>query len=312
MTRPTSSAPGRAAPLCWRTLTVGTVQILLCAAVLWSIIALWGAESFTSALRGLPWWSFLTAGALGGAGVLTQAARWRLIARHHAIDIGLGAAVARCWQAAFLNSVLPGGVAGDALRAADDSTDASADSRRGALAKGFASMAAERLVNTAVVFVFGAVVLLPRAPLAGAGCLVVAIVAAVISSRWLHRLPVGKLISVLVLSLLGWLCFAGLFVAAAAVLAPAAPLSVMAGSAAVALAAMSVPVGVGGWGVREVAVAWSFSLSGLSAAEGISVSVGYGALALASTLPGAAILAVRLIPRLRGAGRFVSQRSENS
>lgn len=297
----------RAARPSWRTVAVGAGQVLLTAAILWVVVALWGPENFTSALRGLPWWTFAVAGVLGGAGVVTQAARWRIVARHHGIDVGVGAAVARCWQAAFLNSVLPGGIAGDALRAADDSTDAEASSRRGALARGFAAMATERLVGSAVVFTAGGAVLLPLAPLAGIGCLTAALVAVLIVTRWLRRLPWAAIVQVVLLSVLGWMCFASLFMVSVAVLAPSAPVTVMPSSAAAALAGMSVPVGVGGWGIREVAAAWSFSLNGLASEAGVRVSVGYGVLALVSTAPGAAILSLRLMPRLRGARRFVSR-----
>lgn len=301
------SSPQPAARLPWPTIAVGASQVLLTAAILWTIAALWGPENFTSALRGLTWWTFVAAGVLGGAGVAAQAARWRIVARHHGIEVGAAAAVARCWQAAFLNSVLPGGIAGDALRAADDSIDAHASSRRRALAKGFTAMATERLVGTAVVFSAGAMVLLPLAPLAGAGCLIAALAAAVIASRWLRRLRRWAIMRVVLLSVFGWMCFAGLFIVSVAALAPSTPVSVMPSSAAVALAGMSLPVGVGGWGVREVAAAWGFSLQGLSSEVGIRVSVGYGVLALASTAPGAAILALRLVPRLRGARRFMSR-----
>lgn len=309
MSNPAQADAGQAARLPWRTIAVGAVQILITGAILWVMAALWGPENFTSALRDLPWWSYIIAGALGGAGVVTQALRWRIVARHHAIDIRIGSAVARCWQAAFLNSVLPGGLAGDALRAADDSTDASATSRRKALASGFASMAAERLVGTAVVFSAGGVVLLPLAPLAGAGCLLAALIAGVVASRWLRRVPPAEILQVVVLSVVGWMCFASLFMLSVTVLDPTAPTAVLPSSAAVALAGMSIPVGVGGWGIREAAAAWSFSLSGLSAADGIRVSVGYGVLALASTLPGAVILSLRIVPRLRGARRFISRGS---
>ncbi|WP_460682272.1 lysylphosphatidylglycerol synthase transmembrane domain-containing protein [Nesterenkonia populi] len=295
-----------------RTAAAGTAQVLVTAAILWVIATLWGPEVFSEAARGLPWWSFAAAGALGGAGVVAQALRWRIVARHHDIDVSIGAAVARCWQAAFLNSVLPGGVAGDALRAADDSTDASAASRRRALARGFASMAAERLVGTAVVFCAAGAVLLPRAPLPAAGCLLAALAAAGIASRWLRRVPARQIVQVVALSVLGWMCFAALFVLSAAVLEPEAPASVLSSSAAVALAGMSVPVGVGGWGLREAAAAWSFSISGLSAADGVRVSVGYGVLALASTLPGAAVLALRVLPRLRRARSVAAGRAQRS
>lgn len=296
----------------WRTMAVGAGQVLITGVILWIIAALWGPENFTAALHGLPWWSFAAAGVLGSAGVVTQALRWRIVARHHAIEVRLGAAVARCWQAAFLNSVLPGGLAGDALRAADDSTDATVSTRRRALASGFASMAAERLVGTAVVFSAAGVVLLPGAPLVGAGCVVAAVVVAVIASRWLRRLPAAEILQVVALSVVGWICFAGLFIVSVAVLAPETPAAAMAGSAAVALAGMSLPVGVGGWGVREAAAAWSFTLSELSAADGVRVSVGYGLLALASTAPGAGILALRVVPRLRRGWRFTTGQARNS
>lgn len=169
-------------------------------------------------------------------------------------------------------------------------------------------MAAERLLGTAVVFSAAGLVLLPLAPLAGVGCLLGALIAVLVASRWLRRLPPSEILQVAVLSALGWACFAILFMVAAAVLAPSAPTSALPSSAAVALAGMSLPVGVGGWGVREAAAAWSFSLSDLTAADGVRVSVGYGVLALASTTPGAVILALRVVPRLRGARRFVSKR----
>lgn len=310
--RHTQTDAGQTARVPWRIIAASAGQILITGVILWIIAALWGPENFTSALRGLPWWSFAAAGALGGAGVVAQALRWRIIARHHAIEVGLGAAVARCWQAAFLNSILPGGFTGDALRAVDDSTDATVSTRRGALASGFASMAAERLAGTAVVFSAGGAVLLPRAPLIGAGCVATAIVAAVLAGRWLRRLPAAEILQVVLLSVLGWMCFAGLFMVSVAVLAPDAPAAAMASSAAVALAGMSLPVGVGGWGVREAAAAWSFSLSGLSAAEGIRVSVGYGVLALGSTAPGAVILALRLVPRLHRARWFAAGQKRRS
>ncbi|WP_258935249.1 hypothetical protein [Nesterenkonia pannonica] len=172
------------------------------------------------------------------------------------------------------------------LRAADDSTDAAADSRRRAFARGFASMAAERLVGTAVVFAAAGTVLLTLAPLAAAGCLVAALIAGGIAARWMRALSAVEVIQVVALSVLGWLCFASIFMLSTAILEPTVPASVLPSSAAVALAGMSVPVGVGRWGLREAASAWSFSISGLPAADGIRVSVGYGVLAVVSTVPG--------------------------
>ena len=56
------------------------------------------------------------------------------------------------------------------------------------------------------------------------------------------------------------------------------------------LLAMLVPVGVGGWGVREGAAAVVWSAAGLPAADGVATFVAYGALALVASLPGAVLV----------------------
>ena len=60
--------------------------------------------------------------------------------------------------------------------------------------------------------------------------------------------------------------------------------------AMVVLLASAVPANIAGWGPREGAAAWAFGAVGLSAAEGVTVAVVYGVLALVATLPGAVIL----------------------
>ncbi len=61
--------------------------------------------------------------------------------------------------------------------------------------------------------------------------------------------------------------------------------------AVLALAAMCVPTNLGGWGPREGVAAWSFAAAGLGADQGLAAATAYGVLALASTLPGLAVLA---------------------
>ncbi|HEY6574592.1 MAG TPA: dihydrofolate reductase family protein, partial [Mycobacterium sp.] len=60
--------------------------------------------------------------------------------------------------------------------------------------------------------------------------------------------------------------------------------------ALVVLLASAVPANIAGWGPREGAAAWAFGAVGLSAAQGVTVAVVYGVLALVATLPGAVIL----------------------
>jgi uncharacterized membrane protein YbhN (UPF0104 family) len=69
-----------------------------------------------------------------------------------------------------------------------------------------------------------------------------------------------------------------------------------------ALIAMALPINVGGWGPREGVCAWAFGAAGLSATLGLTTAVVYGLLAFVASLPGAGVLAVRWITRLR-AGR---------
>jgi glycosyltransferase 2 family protein len=57
-----------------------------------------------------------------------------------------------------------------------------------------------------------------------------------------------------------------------------------------ALFSMSIPISLGGWGLREASVVALWAMAGLPAADGLASSVLYGAIALASTLPGAAVL----------------------
>jgi len=63
------------------------------------------------------------------------------------------------------------------------------------------------------------------------------------------------------------------------------------------LMTMLFPVTVAGWGVREGAAALLWSAAGLTAEDGVAVSMAYGLLVLAAALPGVATLTV---PRPRG------------
>lgn len=284
-----------------RLLLIGAVQIAVTVGLLALIVARWGAAPFVHAITTLPLWVWIVGIALGGLGVVAQALRWRFVAREQRIRVSVGSAVVRCWQAAFLNSVLPGGLAGDALRAADDSSDARVETGKSALGRGFAAVAAERLAGTAVVFVAAAIALVMRSPLVAAVCLAVAVVATAVAWRWVRLLPGRRVLAVVALSVLGWASFTGLFVVLIGALAPSAPAVHAPALAAIALAGMSIPIGVGGWGTREAAAGGAFALFGLDAGLGVSVSIGYGVVALASTLPGAVVLTLRTAPRLRAA-----------
>ena len=63
------------------------------------------------------------------------------------------------------------------------------------------------------------------------------------------------------------------------------------------LVTMLIPLSVAGWGVREGAAALLWGAVGLTAAEGVAVSVAYGLLVLVSSLPGAAVVLLTLRSR---------------
>ena len=62
--------------------------------------------------------------------------------------------------------------------------------------------------------------------------------------------------------------------------------------AAALLMAMSLPVTVAGWGVREGAAALLWPMAGLPAEQGVLLSVTYGLVVLLSSLPGALVLVI--------------------
>lgn len=289
-----SGLPGRSR----RSLVLTLLQVAVTAGILVCILTVWGPAPFAAAVGVLTWWSIAGALILGAIGVLVQAQRWRLVARGQGIELGLRVAVERCWQAAFINAVLPGGLAGDAVRAIEER--AGGGLRGGDLLKrSVGAVSAERLAGTSVVFVAAGVALLGLRPGAGALALAVAAAAAAASWPWLRRLSARELGWVSVLSVAGWAAFATLFLLAGLAVAPALPVVEIPILAAITLAGMSIPLNVAGWGPREGAAALGFVLLGHGAALGVGVSIGYGLLALVSVLPGGLVLLLRTLRRLR-------------
>jgi uncharacterized membrane protein YbhN (UPF0104 family) len=67
------------------------------------------------------------------------------------------------------------------------------------------------------------------------------------------------------------------------------------------LLATSLPIFLGGWGVREATMAGLYHAAGLASANGVSISVVYGALSLLVSLPGLWALRPRLAMSTKGA-----------
>ena len=264
-----------------------------------------GTGPFFAAARSLTPLTVMAALCAGTAATIVQAQRWRLVSRGFGMNLGISEAVAQCWQASFLNSVLPGGLAGDALRTVEQRRRVDG-SWRGSLG----SVGGERIVATVITLTAAAVVLLPRQLWLGAVVSGLTVVVAVIAWFFIRRLSWSSQVHVVALSCASWLIFVGLFAVAMLAVQPLDPAEAsvpevtageIVGLGALALAGMSVPISVGGWGPREGVAAFGFVLFGYSAEQGVAVAVSYGILALVSVLPGLVIMLVRIRPRHRDA-----------
>jgi hypothetical protein len=92
------------------------------------------------------------------------------------------------------------------------------------------------------------------------------------------------------------------FVIAARVAGCTAPLGELVALLLVIQTAAVIPLGIGGWGLREGAAAWAFSAAGLGAGTGVTVTILYAVLMLASVSPGAGLLLGDAVRRRQGPG----------
>lgn len=280
-----------------------------------------GTEAFVDGLREVDAAGVAAALGIGFATTLFSAWRWCLVARRLSLRLTLRGAVAEYYRALFLNGVLPAGILGDVDRAVQHGR-ASGDVLRGVRAVVLERTAGQIvLIGASVAVVLSAPSVVPQA-IEGivmvAGIVVVALaLAAVVTGmtagkHWIHSgskwrrgfavtladLRMGLLtretwpgVSLLsVATLAGHLA---LFVVAARAAGVTAPVGELLPLMILALLAMGLPLNIGGWGPREGVCALLFGAAGLGSAQGVTVAVVYGVLALVSSLPGAGVLAAR-------------------
>ncbi|MFF0264519.1 YbhN family protein [Kribbella sp. NPDC004536] len=286
------------------------------AAILAVLVWRVGIGPLVDGLRLTTGWPLAAAFAITALTTLCCAVRWRLIAGRLGVEIPLRTAVAAYYRSQFLNATLPGGVMGDVHRAVRHGRDV------GDLNLSLRAVAWERTSGFAVQLVLTVGVLLllswPAGSLVGPAAVVVAVVAGVVAV--LLCLKGGRLASriarafttdlrdavlaprawpgILLASTVAVLGHVTVFViavrATGADVSPARLLPL----ALVVLTASAVPTNIAGWGPREGAAAWAFSSVGLGAAQGVTVAVVYGILALVATLPGAVVLVLARRPGL--------------
>ncbi len=255
--------------------------------------------------------------------IAVSAWRWRLTARLLGMRLHWRTALGDYYLATFLNQVLPGGVMGDATRAWRHGRDS------GAHGAAFRAVIIERASGQLVFAVLAILVLLLpvwRQPLgegiawvgraitgAGSGAWLAAItmlavpIAVTFAIRQLYRKPPLLLLGLgsdlyrtlldasawprqMLGSLLVVASYVAIFICAARAIGLELPVTTLLALTPPILMVMVIPLSIAGWGLREGAAALVWAAAGLPPAEGVAVSVTYGLLVLASSLPGALFL----------------------
>jgi hypothetical protein len=268
-----------------------------------------GAGAVLDGLGGVGPGTVLAALALGAVTVLANAARWWVIARRLGITLPLGTAVADSYQAVFLNATLPAGVLGDVHRAVQHGR------RDGSRA--VRAVVLDRLAGHVVLGAVGVVVLLTH-PVAGGripGWMVAPLIAGAVLAAYPLRRPLGRRLpamlggtgaavhpGVLALSATALAGYLATFVLAARAAGATASLPTLLPLLLLALAAMALPLTVGGWGPREAVAAVAFGAAGLGATQGVTTAVVYGLLGFVAVAPGLVVLALRGMRRRTAPG----------
>ena len=260
-----------------------------------------------------PGWVLLAV-AISVLQVAVLAWRWRFTAGCLGVDLSYTAAWREYYLSIFLNQVMPGGVVGDVSRAwrqARARTRLREPGGPAVRAVIFERLSAQAVMTTVAVVSLLALPLTvsrgSRLVLFGAGAVAVLIVIAMVV--WMRRQSsaqslVGQVLADLDAAHLSAPVFAAQLVSAAIVVGTYLATYVTAARAvgvetpwlallplvAPVLMTMLIPVTVAGWGLREGAAAVLWGAVGLTAADGVLVSVAYGLLVLIGSLPGALFL----------------------
>ena len=290
----------------------------------------WRASVSIGLLLGLAWWVdlelvgsrlagmrpawVLLAVAISVAQVVVLAWRWRFTAGRLGVDLPFASAWREYYLSIFLNQVLPGGVLGDVSRAWRQARAQTRLEEPGGPA--VRAVIFERLSAQAVMTTVAVVSLLALPVTVGAGARLVtllagagAVLVVVATVVWVRRQASAPSLSGRVLADLRSAHLSGpafaaqlasaiivvgtylaTYVAAARAVGVETPLPVLLPLVAPVLMTMLIPVTVAGWGLRESAAAALWGAVGLTAADGVVVSVAYGLLVLVGSLPGALFL----------------------
>ncbi|MGH1562845.1 lysylphosphatidylglycerol synthase transmembrane domain-containing protein [Mumia sp. DW29H23] len=300
----------------------GLLKVLVPVAVLGVVLVRFGTDPFLDGVRTAALSSAALAAAaaallLTALSTLCAAWRWQVVSRELGASIRLRDAVAAYYRSQLLNATLPFGIAGDVHRGVVHGRETDDTVR------GLRTVAWERLAGQAVCAVVAAAVLVaapsPLREAAGSALGVTAVVlgvvlvaalavVALLPGHWrtilatdvrdVVRRP-SRTVQVVVASVLAFCGHVAVLLVAVRLAAPEVSVTTVLPAALFVLLAASVPTSLAGWGPREGAAAWAFGAGGLSASQGVEISVVYGLLALLATAPGVVVLLLDARGRIR-------------
>jgi uncharacterized membrane protein YbhN (UPF0104 family) len=291
-----------------------SVRLVVGVVVLALLVWRFGTGPFADAWRVTTWASVLAALLLTAVATLANAWRWRVVSVALQVPLTPTESVTAYYRSQFLNSVLPGGILGDAHRGTRHGREV------GDLGAGLRATVWDRVagqvVQGALAMVVVAVLPTPLQRYSPVAVVAVGLVAA--SAWWLGRRRGALAFVARDLRVLLRPAVAGRLVAASCVSTAAyvavfavALHSVDADSGAgvgtslvvplalVVLVGSAIPLNVAGWGPREGVTAAVFGLAGLASSDGLTVSVVFGVLSAVATVPGLVVLLGDVVVRRR-------------
>ncbi|HEY2319593.1 MAG TPA: lysylphosphatidylglycerol synthase transmembrane domain-containing protein [Solirubrobacteraceae bacterium] len=289
--------------------------MVVLAVVIWRL----GAGPFLNGVRMVDGRALAAAAGIGVLTTVCAAWRWKIVAAGLGVDLPLPAAVAAYYRSQFLNVTLPGGVVGDVHRGVSHGREVRD------VGRGLRAVVWDRSAGQVVQFVFTVVVLLAlpspvrsAMPAVAVGALAAGLVVALVarfrpgdgrSAPARLRTAAGRDIRDALLSRTAWpgivlasaLVVVGhaiTFMIAARTAGSTAPPAQMLPIALLAMTGMVLP-SAAGWGPREGVTAWAFGAAGLGAQRGVTTAVVYGVIVFVACLPGAVVLVVAWLRRVR-------------
>ena len=279
--------------------------LLVLAVLLWQF----GTGPVADAWDVTTWASVLAALVINAGSTLASSWRWRVVSRALGAPLTVRQSVTGYYRSQFLNTILPGGVLGDAHRGVHHGK------RAGDVGVGLRATAWDRISGQVVQIGLTVLALaLLGTPLTGLTPAALLLITVVVVGGWLLmryrrtanvwvggdlrtlvRLPAASRITMA--SLGSTAGHVAMFLIAVHAVGVDASWSLQVTAALVVLVGSAIPLNVAGWGPREGVTAWVFAYAGLGAATGLTVSIEFGVLSALATAPGLLVLVADALRR---------------